>query len=111
MNFWGRHRWRRSRFVTFRDSRRAEAYLARPEGQAAGLGRPLPMHFAELDAHVPLDTVERVREALADRPETEIHLYSGADHGFNRFGQPPHHEASAELALARSLGFLGTHLG
>lgn len=79
--------------------------------EAAGLARPLLMHFAELDAHVPLSTVEQVRAALAGKPGAEIHFYEGADHGFNRFGYPPHHEASAELALARSLAFLRDNIG
>ncbi|MCB1739982.1 MAG: dienelactone hydrolase family protein [Gammaproteobacteria bacterium] len=78
--------------------------------EAARLARPLLLHFAELDAHVPPDVVSQVEQALAARPDVEIHRYAGADHGFNRFGYPPFHEASAKLALERTLGFLGRHL-
>ena len=85
--------------------------LDRHLDEAAGLARPLLLHFAELDAHVPPGTVAQVRAALAAKPEAEIHLYEGADHGFNRFGYPPHHEASAALALERSRAFLRLHLG
>ncbi len=79
--------------------------------EAPGLARPLLMHFAELDGHVPLDTVDAVRAALAGKPAVDIHLYEGADHGFNRFGYPPFHEAAAALALERTHAFLGAHLG
>jgi len=79
--------------------------------EAAALERPLLMHFAELDAHVPADKYAQICATLADKAAVEIHLYQGADHGFNRFGYPPFHESSATLALERSVAFLRRHLG
>lgn len=78
--------------------------------EASALVRPLLLHFAELDAHVPAQTYAQVRETLAGKPNVEVHLYPGADHGFNRFGYAPFHEPSAALALQRSLSFLRRHL-
>ena len=78
--------------------------------EAAALDRPLLMHFAELDAHVPPESYAVISETLAGKPDVELHLYPSADHGFNRFGYPPFHEPSATLALQRSLDFLSKHL-
>ena len=33
----------------------------------------------------------------------DIHVYPGAEHGFNRYGYPSHNEAAAGLALERTL--------
>ncbi len=73
---------------------------------AARIERPLMLHFAELDEHVPQATVAAVKAAVAGKPNVVIHDYAGADHGFNRFGYPPFHPEAAKLALARSLEFL-----
>jgi len=78
--------------------------------EAATLAKPLMLHFAELDEHVPQTTVAAVKQALAGKPDVEIFDYLGADHGFNRFGYPPFHEESATAALKRSLDFLARHL-
>lgn len=78
--------------------------------EAPAVKRPLMLHFAELDTHVPQDTVAAVKSALAGKPDVEIHDYLGADHGFNRFGYPPFHPEAAGLALERSLVFLRKHL-
>jgi len=78
--------------------------------EANNIVRPLMLHFAELDEHVPLETVMAVKEALAGKPDIRIYNYLGADHGFNRFGYPPYHPDSAKAALERSLEFLNRHL-
>ncbi len=78
--------------------------------EAEGLTRPLMMHFAELDEHVPPDSYQAVNTRLSPLPNVNIFMYEGADHGFNRFGYPPYHKPSADLALERTLGFLHTNL-
>lgn len=78
--------------------------------EAKDVTRPLMLHFAELDEHVPQDTVAAVKEALAGKAEVEIYDYLAADHGFNRFGYPPFHPEAARVALGRSLAFLKRHL-
>ena len=74
---------------------------------------PLQLHYAELDAHIPLAAVDLVRTALLNRPAaapTELHIYAGADHGFNCWARASYHPGSAALALGRSVGFLAQHL-
>ena len=78
--------------------------------EAANIKRPLMLHFAELDEHVPQATVAMVKQATAGNAQVEIFDYLGADHGFNRHGYPPFHPEAAKVALERSLAFLATHL-
>jgi carboxymethylenebutenolidase len=78
--------------------------------EARNITRPLMLHFAELDEHVPQTTVAAVKKALEGRGNVQIHDYAGADHGFNRFGYPPFHQEAADLALKRSLALLASHL-
>ena len=68
---------------------------------------PLVMHFGELDAHIPLSDVERIRETLPDVP---VHVYP-ADHGFNCDHRGSYHAESAALARRRTLGLFREHLG
>ena len=74
--------------------------------EAPNIKRPLMLHFAELDEHVPQETVAMVKEATAGNPNVTIYDYLGADHGFNRHGYPPYHPEAAKTALERSLAFL-----
>jgi carboxymethylenebutenolidase len=71
--------------------------------EADRLGCPMLMHFAEHDAHVPPETVEAIRQRTAASGKVEIHVYPGTEHGFNRYGYPPHHEAQAAVARGRTL--------
>lgn len=64
-------------------------------------------HYAEEDHWIPLDTVEKFKHA---HPEVEVHLYP-ANHGFNCDHRGAYQEASAKLALVRTLAFFGKHLG
>ena len=67
---------------------------------------PLMFHFGELDRHIPPEMVARHRELL---PQMPVFTYP-ADHGFNRDVGPQYDEASAGLALQRTLGFFAQHL-
>lgn len=79
--------------------------------EAGNLGCPLLMHFAENDPHVPADTVTLIRERLTASGKAEIHVYPGTEHGFNRYGYPPHNEAQAAVARERTLAHFRRHLG
>lgn len=68
---------------------------------------PLIMHFGELDAHIPLTDVDRIRQAL---PDTPVHVYP-ADHGFNCDHRRSYHAASAETARTRTLALFREHVG
>lgn len=67
---------------------------------------PLMFHFGKLDRHIPPEMVARHRELL---PQMSTFTYP-ADHGFNRDVGAQYDEASAGLALQRTLGFFGQHL-
>ena len=59
------------------------------------------------DAGIPLTDVEAIR---AKRPDVEIHIYPGAQHGFNCDERASYDKASADIAWPRSLDFFGKHL-
>ncbi len=67
---------------------------------------PVMFHFGEKDESIPPDAVEKHRQAL---PQMEVFTYP-AGHAFNRDGSAPYHEASAKLALQRTLAFFDQHL-
>ena len=68
---------------------------------------PTQLHFGEKDAGIPLTDVEAIR---AKRPDVDIHIYPGAQHGFNCEERASYDKASAELARQRSVEFLGKYL-
>jgi carboxymethylenebutenolidase len=68
---------------------------------------PTQLHFGEKDAGIPLADVETIR---SKRPEVDIHVYPGAQHGFNCDERASYDKASAEMAWPRSLDFLARHL-
>lgn len=69
----------------------------------------LQFHYADNDGHIPLDAVERVRQATA-RPGNECHVYPGTMHGFNCWERGAYQAGAAALALGRSVGFLAARL-
>ena len=68
---------------------------------------PTQLHFGEKDAGIPLSDVETIR---TKRPEVEIYIYPGAQHGFHCDERPSYDKASSDIAWPRSLGFFATHL-
>jgi len=69
---------------------------------------PTQLHFGEKDAGIPLTDVETIK---AKRPEVEVFIYPGAQHGFNCEERGSYDKASAELARQRSGEFFRKHLG
>lgn len=67
---------------------------------------PTMLHFGAEDPMIPLSDVE---EVAAAHPSVAVHVYEGADHGFNCDARASYHPASAELAQQRTLDFLRTH--
>lgn len=43
---------------------------------------PLQIHVGDKDAHVPMEAVSKIRQALQDRPNAQVFVYPGAQHGF-----------------------------
>jgi carboxymethylenebutenolidase len=68
---------------------------------------PTQLHFGEKDAGIPLSDVDTIR---AKRPEVEIHVYPGAQHGFHCDERASYDKKSADIAWPRSLAFFATHL-
>ena len=67
---------------------------------------PLIMHFGELDAHIPMADVEKIKAA---NPNIAVHVYA-ADHGFNCDHRASYNEPAAGLALERTLAHFAEHL-
>ncbi len=67
---------------------------------------PTMLHFGELDHGIPLDQVTAIASA---HPDVPVHVYPGADHGFNCDARATHDARSAAIALGRTLEFLATH--
>jgi carboxymethylenebutenolidase len=67
---------------------------------------PLIMHFGELDAHIPMSDVEKIRAA---HPDVPVNVYA-ADHGFNCDHRASFDEAASTLALSRTLSLFEAHL-
>jgi carboxymethylenebutenolidase len=68
---------------------------------------PTQLHFGEKDAGIPLSDVDIIR---AKRPDVEIHIYPGAQHGFSCDERPSYDKSSADLAWSRSLAFFAKHM-
>ena len=68
---------------------------------------PTQLHFGEKDAGIPLTDVETIK---SKRPEVEVCIYPGAQHGFHCDERASYDKASAEIAWPRSLGFFAKHM-
>jgi carboxymethylenebutenolidase len=68
---------------------------------------PTQLHFGEKDAGIPLTDVDTIR---LKRPDVEIFVYPGAQHGFGCDERASYDKASADIARQRSLAFFATHL-
>jgi carboxymethylenebutenolidase len=69
---------------------------------------PTQLHFGEKDAGIPLTDVETIK---AKRPDVEVHIYPGAQHGFHCDERASYDKASADIAWPRSLAFFAKHFG
>lgn len=68
---------------------------------------PTQLHFGEKDSGIPLADVETIK---AKRPDVEIFIYPGAQHGFGCDERGSYDKASSDLARQRSLAFFAAHL-
>ncbi len=69
---------------------------------------PLMLHFGTLDASIPLADVEQIGKA---HPNVTIHLYEGADHGFNCDLRAQYNAEASALALKRTMALFAEHIG
>jgi len=68
---------------------------------------PTQLHFGEKDAGIPLSDVETIK---AKRPDVEVFVYPGAQHGFHCDERASYDKASADIAWPRSMAFFAKHL-
>ena len=68
---------------------------------------PVQLHFGAEDKGIPLSDVESIKAA---RPEVEVFVYPGAQHGFGCEARTSYNPADSELAELRSLAFFAEHL-
>ena len=68
---------------------------------------PIMYHFGENDHAIPMDAVDLIRNTYQD---ATVHVYENAGHGFNCDMRADYHESSANLALERTLQFIGENL-
>ena len=68
---------------------------------------PTQLHFGEKDTGIPLSDVEAIK---AKRPDVEIHVYPGAQHGFHCDERASYDKTSADIAWPRSMAFFAKHL-
>ncbi|CDG85355.1 dienelactone hydrolase family protein [Janthinobacterium agaricidamnosum] len=71
---------------------------------------PLLMHFGGQDSHIPNDAVQKIAERFEDHPEVEIHIYPGAEHGFNCSHRASYQQRAAAQSHGNSLLFLAENL-
>ena len=68
---------------------------------------PIMYHFGDQDASIPLPDIEKIRKAVPDSP---VHVYPGAGHGFNCDERGSYSAKDAKLAFERSVEFLNEDL-
>jgi carboxymethylenebutenolidase len=68
---------------------------------------PTQLHFGEKDTGIPLTDVETIK---AKRPDVEVYVYPGAQHGFSCDERASYDKASADIAWPRSMAFFVKHM-
>ena len=68
-------------------------------------GCPVILHFGEHDKSIPMDDVQRIKQA---HPDVPIYIYD-AGHGFNSDRRADYNEAAASLGRERTLTLFAAH--
>jgi carboxymethylenebutenolidase len=68
---------------------------------------PIVYHFGDRDASIPLPDIEKIKQA---NPQSPVHVYAGAGHGFNCDERSSYSAKDASLAFERSIEFLNEQL-
>ncbi len=85
--------------------------FAAPIDEVPSLRTPWLGLFGDQDASIPVEDVERLRDALRAAPvPTEVVRYPDAGHGFHCDVRADYHEASARDAWNRTLTWFDAHL-
>ncbi|WP_442782188.1 dienelactone hydrolase family protein [Collimonas fungivorans] len=78
--------------------------------RAGDINVPLLMHFGGADSHIPMAAVQSIAERFEDNDEVEVHIYPGAEHGFNCSHRASYNQRAAAEAHGNSLTFLSDNL-
>ncbi len=79
--------------------------------EATRLQAPWLGLFGDLDEHIPVDDVEKLRQAAESAPvPTELVRYADAGHGFHCDARGSYHADSAKDAWKRTLGWFDKHI-
>jgi carboxymethylenebutenolidase len=68
---------------------------------------PIMYHFGDQDGSIPLPDIDKIKKAYPDSP---LHVYPGAGHGFNCDERGSYSAKDARLAFERSIAFLNEQL-
>ncbi len=68
---------------------------------------PTQLHYGSEDQGIPMSNVETVR---AKRPDCDIYVYQGADHGFHCDARPSYHKQAAGKAWARMIDIFAENI-
>ena len=68
------------------------------------------LHFGGEDSHISPQAVQTIAERFEDRQDVEIHIYPGAEHGFNCTHRDSYQQRAAAQAHGNSLIFLAENL-
>ncbi len=68
---------------------------------------PTLLHFGEKDTGIPMTDVDIIK---SKRPDVDIQVYPGAQHGFNCDERASFDKPSSDLAWQRTLAFFAKHL-
>jgi len=71
---------------------------------------PVLMHFGSADSHIPNDAVKAIAERFEGVESVEIHVYQGAEHGFNCNHRDSYNQRAAAEAHGHTLVFLSEQL-
>ena len=73
---------------------------------------PMVFHFGGADEHVPMDGVEKIKEAFKDRDEVLVNVYEGAPHAFaNSARTDTYDKSAAGMAHSRTIALLRGVMG
>jgi carboxymethylenebutenolidase len=67
---------------------------------------PTQFHFGDKDAAIPLDDLQKIKDALQDSP---LYVYDDSGHGFTCDDRDSYNQGAAERAFVRALDWMGQH--
>tara|TARA_R110002110_G_scaffold9986_8_gene49078 strand:- start:135 stop:809 length:675 start_codon:yes stop_codon:yes gene_type:complete len=67
---------------------------------------PVQFHFGDKDAAIPLDDLQKIKDALQDSP---LYVYDDSGHGFTCDDRDSYNEGATQRAFARALSWMDEH--